>query len=142
MMAELPAFTHDRDKARDASFTSRGVLDTCPSPSHGDLGYTVRTTSPRPGNRNSAAQAAPPQVRRRCMAGVRLMVNASLLLASNESPVYVKDQLGHSSIKVTVDRYRPSCARDQQECRRPQPTRESSGRWRRKRKKTGAGGGS
>jgi hypothetical protein len=30
---------------------------------------------------------------------------ASLLLAGKESPVYVEDQLGHSSIKVTVDLY-------------------------------------
>ena len=30
---------------------------------------------------------------------------ASLLLADKESPVYVKDQLGHSSIKITVDLY-------------------------------------
>ncbi|MBW1697857.1 MAG: site-specific integrase [Deltaproteobacteria bacterium] len=30
---------------------------------------------------------------------------ASLLLSSGESPAYVKDQLGHSSIKITVDIY-------------------------------------
>ena len=30
---------------------------------------------------------------------------ASLLLQRNESPVYVKDQLGHSSIQITVDLY-------------------------------------
>jgi len=30
---------------------------------------------------------------------------ASLLLLNGESPVYVKDQLGHSSIKITVDIY-------------------------------------
>jgi len=30
---------------------------------------------------------------------------ASLLLSNGESPVYVKDQLGHSSIKMTVDIY-------------------------------------
>jgi integrase len=31
--------------------------------------------------------------------------NATLLLMRGESPVYVKDQLGHSSIKMTVDIY-------------------------------------
>jgi integrase len=30
---------------------------------------------------------------------------ASLLLQNGESPVYVKDQMGHSSIQVTVDLY-------------------------------------
>ncbi len=30
---------------------------------------------------------------------------ASLLLQNGESPVYVKDQLGHSTIKITVDIY-------------------------------------
>ena len=30
---------------------------------------------------------------------------ASLLLSEGESPVYVKEQLGHSSIKTTVDIY-------------------------------------
>lgn len=30
---------------------------------------------------------------------------ASLLLSNGESPVYVKEQLGHSSIKMTVDIY-------------------------------------
>ena len=30
---------------------------------------------------------------------------ASLLLQNNESPVYVKEQMGHSSIQVTVDLY-------------------------------------
>jgi integrase len=30
---------------------------------------------------------------------------ASLLLQNGESPVYVKDQLGHCSIQVTVDLY-------------------------------------
>ncbi|MBW2339958.1 MAG: tyrosine-type recombinase/integrase [Deltaproteobacteria bacterium] len=30
---------------------------------------------------------------------------ASLLLSKGESPVYVKDQLGHSSIQMTVDIY-------------------------------------
>ncbi|MDM8523280.1 site-specific integrase [Desulfococcaceae bacterium HSG8] len=30
---------------------------------------------------------------------------ASLLLSSNASPVYVKEQMGHSSIRMTVDRY-------------------------------------
>jgi len=30
---------------------------------------------------------------------------ASLLLSNGESPVYVKEQLGHSSIKMTVDMY-------------------------------------
>lgn len=30
---------------------------------------------------------------------------ASLLLSQNESPVYVKEQLGHSSIQMTVDIY-------------------------------------
>jgi len=30
---------------------------------------------------------------------------ASLLLSKGESPVYVKEQLGHSSIKMTVDVY-------------------------------------
>jgi integrase len=30
---------------------------------------------------------------------------ASLLLQDGESPVYVKDQLGHSSIQITVDHY-------------------------------------
>jgi integrase len=30
---------------------------------------------------------------------------ASLLLSRGESPVYVKEQLGHSSIKMTVDIY-------------------------------------
>ena len=30
---------------------------------------------------------------------------ASLLLSRGESPVYVKDQLGHSSIQMTVDIY-------------------------------------
>ena len=30
---------------------------------------------------------------------------ASILLMNGESPVYVKDQLGHSSIKMTVDVY-------------------------------------
>jgi integrase len=31
--------------------------------------------------------------------------NATLLLMQGNSPVYVKDQLGHSSIKMTVDIY-------------------------------------
>jgi integrase len=31
--------------------------------------------------------------------------HATLLLMQGESPVYVKDQLGHSSIKMTVDIY-------------------------------------
>lgn len=30
---------------------------------------------------------------------------ASLLLQQGESPVYVKDQLGHSSIQITGDQY-------------------------------------
>jgi len=30
---------------------------------------------------------------------------ASLLLSNGESPVYVKEQLGHSSIQMTVDTY-------------------------------------
>ena len=30
---------------------------------------------------------------------------ASLLLSKGESPVYVKEQLGHSSIQITVDIY-------------------------------------
>jgi len=30
---------------------------------------------------------------------------ASLLLQQGESPVYVKDQLGHSSIQITLDQY-------------------------------------
>ena len=30
---------------------------------------------------------------------------ASLLLSNGESPVYVKEQLGHSSINITVDIY-------------------------------------
>jgi len=30
---------------------------------------------------------------------------ASLLLSNGESPVYVKEQLGHSSIEITVDIY-------------------------------------
>jgi integrase len=30
---------------------------------------------------------------------------ASLLLSKGENPVYVKEQLGHSSIKITVDIY-------------------------------------
>ncbi len=30
---------------------------------------------------------------------------ASLLLSNGESPVYVKEQLGHSSIQITVDIY-------------------------------------
>jgi integrase len=30
---------------------------------------------------------------------------ASLLLSNGESPVYVKEQLGHSSIQMTVDIY-------------------------------------
>jgi integrase len=30
---------------------------------------------------------------------------ASLLLQQGESPVYVKEQMGHSSIQVTVDLY-------------------------------------
>ena len=30
---------------------------------------------------------------------------ASLLLSKGESPVYAKDQLGHSSIQMTVDIY-------------------------------------
>ena len=30
---------------------------------------------------------------------------ATLLLNQGESPVYVKDQMGHSSIKITVDVY-------------------------------------
>ena len=30
---------------------------------------------------------------------------ASLLLQDGESPAYVKEQMGHSSIQVTVDRY-------------------------------------
>jgi len=30
---------------------------------------------------------------------------ASLLLQQNESPAYVKEQLGHASIQVTVDVY-------------------------------------
>ena len=30
---------------------------------------------------------------------------ASLLLQQGESPVYVKEQMGHSSIQVTVDQY-------------------------------------
>lgn len=30
---------------------------------------------------------------------------ASLLLQNGESPVYVKDQMGHSSIQATVDLY-------------------------------------
>ena len=30
---------------------------------------------------------------------------ASLLLSNGESPVYVKEQMGHSSIKMTVDIY-------------------------------------
>ena len=30
---------------------------------------------------------------------------ASLLLQNGESPQYVKEQLGHSSIKITVDIY-------------------------------------
>jgi integrase len=30
---------------------------------------------------------------------------ATLLLMQGQSPVYVKEQLGHSSIKVTVDIY-------------------------------------
>ncbi len=31
--------------------------------------------------------------------------SASLLLQNGESPVYVKDQMGHSSIQITVDQY-------------------------------------
>ena len=31
--------------------------------------------------------------------------DATLLLMNNESPAYVKHQLGHSSIKMTVDVY-------------------------------------
>jgi len=31
--------------------------------------------------------------------------SASLLLSNGESPVYVKEQLGHSSIQMTVDIY-------------------------------------
>jgi len=30
---------------------------------------------------------------------------ASLLLQQGESPVYVKEQMGHSSIQITVDQY-------------------------------------
>ena len=30
---------------------------------------------------------------------------ASLLLSNGESPVYVKEQLGHTSIQITVDIY-------------------------------------
>jgi integrase len=30
---------------------------------------------------------------------------ASILLMNGESPAYVRDQLGHSSIKMTVDIY-------------------------------------
>ena len=30
---------------------------------------------------------------------------ASMLLQQGESPVYVKEQLGHSSIQITVDCY-------------------------------------
>jgi len=30
---------------------------------------------------------------------------ASLLLSNGQSPVYVKEQLGHSSIQITVDIY-------------------------------------
>jgi integrase len=30
---------------------------------------------------------------------------ASLLLENRESPVHVKEQMGHSSIKITVDTY-------------------------------------
>ena len=30
---------------------------------------------------------------------------ASLLLSQGESPVYVKEQLGHHSIQITVDTY-------------------------------------
>lgn len=32
---------------------------------------------------------------------------ASILLMAGESPQYVKEQLGHSSIKITVDVYGP-----------------------------------
>jgi integrase len=45
-------------------------------------------------------------------AGIREMrlhdirhTNASLLLSNGESPVYVKEQLGHSSINITMDIY-------------------------------------
>jgi integrase len=41
--------------------------------------------------------------------------SASLLLSDGQSPVYVKEQLGHSSIQVTVDIYGhliPSSNRD------------------------------
>jgi len=40
---------------------------------------------------------------------------ATLLLQQGESPVYVKEQMGHSSITVTVDTYKhwiPSANRD------------------------------
>jgi integrase len=42
------------------------------------------------------------QIRRRRLHNTRHSF-ASILLMNGESPVYVKDQLGHSSIKMTVD---------------------------------------
>jgi hypothetical protein len=49
--------------------------------------------------------------------------HATLLLMQGESPVYVKDRLGHSSIKMTVDIYGhwiPGANRRQPAARPPQ----------------------